>query len=190
MWRVSLVVDAGERAGPAATRIESHVVRHRGQSRKAGAAVPSRRSSASLLRTSKKRPSNQEQRADRCAAGAFDQRNGSCDAFRGPTIMTPSTLYLPKVKRCRVVTDLPPSARPTGYHSGPPRPSHSWRRSRASLVVVHEMLRSAASHTSGLSEMVAMYVLMSAFHFAPWLKLIFRWRSGARAAGLTHEGGM
>jgi hypothetical protein len=39
-----------------------------------------------------------------------------------------------------------------------------------------EMLCSAA-HGSPLSGMVTMYVLMSAFHVAPWLKLI---RAGAR----------
>jgi hypothetical protein len=50
----------------------------------------------------------------------------------------------------------------------------------------HEMACSAPSHTSALTGMVPMYVLMSAFHFAPWLKLISRWRSGASAAGLAH----
>jgi len=55
---------------------------------------------------------------------------------------------------------------------------------------VHEMSCSAGSHTSALSGMVPMYVLMSACHFAPWLKLISRRRSGARAAELTHEGGI
>jgi hypothetical protein len=54
----------------------------------------------------------------------------------------------------------------------------------------HEMSCSADSHTSALSGMVPMYVLMSAIHFAPWLKLISRRRSGARAADRTHEGGM
>ena len=34
--------------------------------------------------------------------------------------------------------------------------------------------------TSPLSGMVPMYLLMSAFHSAPWLKLISIWRSGAR----------
>jgi hypothetical protein len=34
---------------------------------------------------------------------------------------------------------------------------------------------------SPLSGMVSMYVLMSAFHSAPWLKLISSLRSGARA---------
>ena len=51
-----------------------------------------------------------------------------------------------------------------------------------------EILCSAASHTSVLSGMVPMYVLMSAFHSAPWLKLISRLRGGARSAGLAHAG--
>jgi hypothetical protein len=42
----------------------------------------------------------------------------------------------------------------------------------------HEMLCTAASPTSALSGMVPMYALMSAFHLAPWLKLIFGWRRG------------
>lgn len=41
-----------------------------------------------------------------------------------------------------------------------------------------EMLCSAMSQTSALSGMVPMYVLMSVFHVAPWLKLIAGWRSG------------
>jgi hypothetical protein len=42
----------------------------------------------------------------------------------------------------------------------------------------HEMLCSAATHTSLLSGMVPMYLLMSAFHSAPWLKFISSRRSG------------
>jgi hypothetical protein len=38
----------------------------------------------------------------------------------------------------------------------------------------HELLCTGASHSSVLSGMVPMYVLMSAFHSAPWLKLISR----------------
>jgi hypothetical protein len=45
-----------------------------------------------------------------------------------------------------------------------------------------DMLCSAAHGASPLSGMVPMYLLMSAFHSAPWLKLISRWRSGARRA--------
>ena len=45
-----------------------------------------------------------------------------------------------------------------------------------------DMFRSAAQDGSALSGMVPMYVLMSAFHSAPWLKLIFqptkRWPAG------------
>ena len=36
------------------------------------------------------------------------------------------------------------------------------------------------AHGSALSGMVPMYLLMSAFHSAPWLKLIARRRGGAR----------
>ena len=43
-----------------------------------------------------------------------------------------------------------------------------------------DMLCSAAQDASPLSGMVPMYVLMSAFHSAPWLKLISRRRSGVR----------
>ena len=50
----------------------------------------------------------------------------------------------------------------------------------------HETLCSAAAHASVLSGMVPMYVLMSAFHFAPWLKLISRWRSGAERHPHVH----
>src|SRR5260370_22520130 len=41
-----------------------------------------------------------------------------------------------------------------------------------------DMLCSAAQHASPLSGMVPMYLLMSAFHLAPWLKMICRGRSG------------
>ncbi len=43
----------------------------------------------------------------------------------------------------------------------------------------HEMLCSAAQDASPLSGMVWMYVLMSAFHSAPWLKLISGRRNDA-----------
>jgi hypothetical protein len=45
-----------------------------------------------------------------------------------------------------------------------------------------DMFCSAAHEASPLSGMVPMYLLMSAFHSAPWLKLISRRRSGARRA--------
>jgi len=43
-----------------------------------------------------------------------------------------------------------------------------------------DMLCSTAQGASPLSGMVPMYLLMSAFHSAPWLKLISSRRSGAR----------
>lgn len=43
------------------------------------------------------------------------------------------------------------------------------------------MLCSAGSGMSVLYGMVPMYVLMSAFHVAPWLKLISRWRRATDA---------
>jgi uncharacterized membrane protein YeiH len=43
-----------------------------------------------------------------------------------------------------------------------------------------DVLCSASQHPSPLTGMVAMYVLMSAFHSAPWLKLITSRRSGVR----------
>lgn len=45
-----------------------------------------------------------------------------------------------------------------------------------------EMLCSAADHGSRLSGMVAMYLLMSAFHSPPWLRLILSGRDDARRA--------
>jgi hypothetical protein len=42
------------------------------------------------------------------------------------------------------------------------------------------MICSAAHDGSALSGMVPMYLLMSAFHSAPWLKLISSRRTGAR----------
>jgi hypothetical protein len=44
-----------------------------------------------------------------------------------------------------------------------------------------DVLCSAAHDASPLSGMVPMYLLMTAFHSAPWLKLISGRRSGARA---------
>ena len=44
-----------------------------------------------------------------------------------------------------------------------------------------DMICSTAQDGSTLGGMVAMYLLMSAFHSAPWLKLVFRRQSGATA---------
>lgn len=53
-----------------------------------------------------------------------------------------------------------------------------------------DMLCSAAQDASPLSGMVPMYVLMSAFHSAPWLKLISSGRSGARRSVTGRRGGI
>ena len=45
-----------------------------------------------------------------------------------------------------------------------------------------DALCSAVQDASPLTGMVPMYLLMSAFHSAPWLKLIFSRRSGARGS--------
>ena len=42
-----------------------------------------------------------------------------------------------------------------------------------------DILCSAAEHASALSGMIPMYLLMSAFHSPPWLKLISSLRNGA-----------
>jgi len=44
-----------------------------------------------------------------------------------------------------------------------------------------DVLCAAMQGTSPLSGMVPMYLLMTAVHLGPWLKLIFRTRAGTRA---------
>ncbi len=53
-----------------------------------------------------------------------------------------------------------------------------------------DMLCSSAHGVSPLNGMACMYLLMTAFHSAPWLKLVSRWRSGAHMAGVMPEGSM
>jgi hypothetical protein len=50
-----------------------------------------------------------------------------------------------------------------------------------------DVMCSAAHGVSPLSGMVPMYVLMSAFHAAPWLKLISRRRSAVRGSSQMRE---
>jgi len=55
----------------------------------------------------------------------------------------------------------------------------------ALLTIMHggsmpDMLCPPAQNASPLSGMVPMYLLMSLFHSAPWLRLVFSRRSGAR----------
>jgi hypothetical protein len=45
-----------------------------------------------------------------------------------------------------------------------------------------DMLCSSVQHSSPLSGMVVMYLLMSAFHSVPWLRLISGRRGGAQSA--------
>jgi len=52
----------------------------------------------------------------------------------------------------------------------------------------HDLLCAAAQDASPLGGMVWMYLLMSAFHSAPWLKLIASWRSGAACCGGDQRG--
>jgi len=44
----------------------------------------------------------------------------------------------------------------------------------------HQMTCAATTHMAPLTGMVPMYVLMSGFHFTPWLKLISRWTKRRR----------
>jgi hypothetical protein len=52
-----------------------------------------------------------------------------------------------------------------------------------------DMMCPAAHGVSALSGMVPMYVLMSAFHVVPWLKLISRRRSAACRSSQVGSGG-
>lgn len=49
----------------------------------------------------------------------------------------------------------------------------------------HQMACPAASPLSALGGMAPMYVLMSAFHLTPWVKLISRWSHAWRRANVT-----
>ena len=44
-----------------------------------------------------------------------------------------------------------------------------------------DILCATMQHSSPLDGMIPMYLLMSAFHLAPWLKLISRWNYGVAA---------
>ncbi len=48
------------------------------------------------------------------------------------------------------------------------------------LEGAHQMTCAATMPFASLGGMAPMYVLMSGFHFTPWVKLISRWRSCAR----------
>jgi hypothetical protein len=50
-----------------------------------------------------------------------------------------------------------------------------------------DMLCSAVQHASPLSGMVPMYLVMSAFHSVPWLKLVSSWRIKEKREECTCE---
>jgi hypothetical protein len=95
--------------------------------------------------------------------------------------MTPSTLYLPDAV---LRDDRLANLRAADWLSLAAAPTFACMAALTSILGggADEMLCSATTHTSVLSGMVPMYLLMSAFHLAPWLKLIPRWRSVARAS--------
>ena len=97
--------------------------------------------------------------------------------------MTPSTLYLPNVMSRGDGLAAVRAADWLGLTAAPTFAIMALLTALSSGQ--QDILCAAMQHASPLGRMVPMYVLMSAFHFAPWLKLISRWRSGARAAGLT-----
>ena len=53
-----------------------------------------------------------------------------------------------------------------------------------------DIICSGAEHTSPMSGMISMYLLMSAFHSPPWLKLIFSRDQNEARAFLRMERGM
>lgn len=103
--------------------------------------------------------------------------------------MTLSTLYLPNVDSRG---DGTASFRAADWLSLGAAPTFAFMATVTGILGggAHEMLCSAMPDASPFNGMALMYLLMSAFHFAPWLKFISRWRSSARAAGVAHEGGM
>lgn len=48
------------------------------------------------------------------------------------------------------------------------------------LMAVLAAILEGGAHPMSCGGMVPMYLLMSGFHFTPWMKLISRWRSCAR----------
>jgi hypothetical protein len=86
--------------------------------------------------------------------------------------MTPSTVSAPEVVSR---SDRLAPLRAADWLSLGAAPTFAFMAALTGALGAHEMVCSAASLTSALCGMVPMYVLMSAFHFAPWLKLISHW---------------
>jgi hypothetical protein len=89
-----------------------------------------------------------------CAGGAIRSESGHAAALRAA-----DWLYLAAAPTFAIMALF------TGLDGGQP-----------------DILCSAAEHTSPLNGMIPMYLLMSAFHSPPWLKLISSRRNGARWA--------
>jgi hypothetical protein len=91
--------------------------------------------------------------------------------------MRPST---PELSKMLSRDETPAASRPVDWLSLAATPTFAFMAALTGVLGggPHEMLCSATEHTSPLSGMVAMYLLMSAFHAPPWLKLLCRRRSG------------
>jgi hypothetical protein len=90
--------------------------------------------------------------------------------------MAPSTVAVPEaVSRSDRLAPL----RAADWLSLGAAPTFAFMAVLTGVLGADEMMCSAASLTSALSGMVPMYVLMSAFHFAPWLKLLSHWQNDA-----------
>jgi hypothetical protein len=87
--------------------------------------------------------------------------------------MTPNTLHLPDVASRG---DKAAARRVAHWLAFGAAPTFAAMAALAGLLGggAHELSCSTDPHTVALSGMVPMYMLMSAFHLAPWLKLISR----------------
>jgi hypothetical protein len=115
-------------------------------------------------------------RGDKRNTGRFGVVPPTENAFNGPTTMTRSILYLSKMVSSG---DRLNALLASEWLSFGAAPTFAFMAALTGILGggAHEMLCSP-SHASALTGMVPMYVLMSAFHLGPWLKLISGWRSG------------
>jgi hypothetical protein len=102
-------------------------------------------------------------------------------------MMPASTLYLPEVASPGRLAPL----HAANWLSLGAAPTFAFMAALTCILGggAHDALCSALSNTSAPNGMVTMYMLMSGFHLAPWLKLL-PGRTGARAAGLGRGAGM
>ena len=94
--------------------------------------------------------------------------------------MAQSTLYSPEVVSRG---DGPTALRAADWLSLAAAPTFASMAAFTGILGggAHEMLCSAMPDGSPFNGMALMYLLMSAFHVAPWLKFISRWRGGGCA---------